>query len=289
MKRVARPPMSPSTPATGRKISPAFRFTLIELLVVIAIIAILAAMLMPALSKARDRAKSSTCLSNLKQVGHLYAFYAGDNDGFIVPNDAQYAAHAGTAGAVKDLRHWGTMLIRAGYVSPYTEGTTSDDGYFNGSQFFACPSQLSRYNPKKYAVNYTYGSYPRYMANPNYSSSAGPASVLKLEQWCRAFFRWPGTPAKTIIGLDSVRNNDRSAVNWGYQNSEGVGNANYAAIHLRHNNNQCNTVMADGHAEPLTRTDFVAGTGKLTAKSWGFGGHSGAWGSSSFIYDKNDL
>ena len=65
-------------------------FTLIELLVVIAIIAILAAMLMPALAKARDAGKAATCTNQSKTLGHITQQYADDHDGFYMSHTMPY-------------------------------------------------------------------------------------------------------------------------------------------------------------------------------------------------------
>ncbi|MBU0607671.1 MAG: DUF1559 domain-containing protein [Armatimonadetes bacterium] len=109
-------------------------FTLIELLVVIAIIAILAAILFPVFAKAREKARQSSCLSNVKQLGLAGLQYAQDYDECMVP----YGDHACSA---LPCKHWWDG------IAPYTKNT----------QVLWCPSNGNHANGNSsYAINYNH-------------------------------------------------------------------------------------------------------------------------------------
>jgi prepilin-type N-terminal cleavage/methylation domain-containing protein/prepilin-type processing-associated H-X9-DG protein len=104
-------------------------FTLIELLVVIAIIAILAAMLLPALAKAKRAGKATVCISNLRQMGTSFAMYNSDNSDYVIPS---YNMTGIDGGPASPLDGWAPLIDSA-----YMRGNQANSG-----SVFTCPEMV---------------------------------------------------------------------------------------------------------------------------------------------------
>jgi prepilin-type N-terminal cleavage/methylation domain-containing protein/prepilin-type processing-associated H-X9-DG protein len=129
-------------------------FTLIELLVVIAIIAILAAMLMPALQQARERGRTANCMAQQKNISLAIVQYTGDNNDFFPP-------FLGAACSINDPQSlmWNLALVRGGYVSsPKLYFCPGAQGMISGSDpngFDSCGTVTDFSQPSNYKWQFT--------------------------------------------------------------------------------------------------------------------------------------
>jgi prepilin-type N-terminal cleavage/methylation domain-containing protein/prepilin-type processing-associated H-X9-DG protein len=222
-------------------------FTLIELLVAITIIAILAAILFPVFSRAKEASKAISCLSNIRQLGMSAAMYAADNEGaYAQSKRTSNQPQVDDVDGALDEPDSGSIFVK---VFPYTGGGQVSGDNLSRQRLFACPSDPDPFGRGCFDVNPDYPPVTSFVINAYFvfglkeQGVDRPASTIY-------FGERRSLPAGTVPPYcDDIYHPWFNSLN--AQAPEDEMHAVAGAVSTARHNTTSNFAFADGHAKAL--------------------------------------